>query len=269
MTVDPEEAKRRIREAEAASADLLAASTRAFETFGGGISELDRSRFSIKQKGVLALLENGQRTSQAVQVLRQSGYYVHAVGLVRMRFEEVVICSYLIHEPSEKVAERYFTYGPISTYLSARKALDDPYLAKLVTPPGDLATMYAQAASIEQSFNPGFDIIEGKFSPKWTPLDLYSMALRRDSLAEGKYPRTLPLKLAPLYNSLYKTGSAVLHVDGSLLSSPFTGHLVGLDGVPREVSRFWSMVIPGMLVAFDQFQCMEVLSYLVESYEGA
>jgi uncharacterized protein DUF5677 len=224
---------------------------------------LDRSTLPTKQKGFIALVENGQRTSEAVQLLRQSGFYVHAIGLLRMRLEEVIICSYLIHEPSDEVAERYFTYGPVGTYLTAKKVLDDPYLASLVIPPSDLSAMHLQAADIERSFNPGFDMEGGKFSPKWTALDLYAMALRRDGLAEGKYSLVLPLKLAPLYNSFYKTGSAVLHVDASILSTPFVGQLVGLDGVARDASRFWNMMIPGMLVAYDQFQCMEVLSFLL------
>jgi hypothetical protein len=268
MTVSPEEAERRIKESEAESATLLAVSAKTFQTFRESISELDRSSLNTKQKGFISLVENGQKTSEAVQLLRQSGHYVHAIGLARMRFEEITVCSYLINERSEDVAERYFTYGPVGTYLTAKKALDDPYLASLVPTPNDLSAMYMEAAIIEENFNPGFDIEKGKVSPKWTSLDLYSMAIRRDSLAEGRYPLVLPLKLAPLYNSFYKTGSAVLHVDASLLCKPFVGELVGLDGVARDVSRFWNMVIPGLLVAYDQFQCMEVLAYLVETLES-
>ncbi len=267
MTVDPNEAERRIGESEAAGAELIVASANAFSTFREGISDLDRSQLTTKQKGLIALVENGQKTSEAVQLLRKSGFYVHAVGLVRMRLEEVIVCSYLIHEPAHEVAERYFTYGPVGTYLTAKKALDDPYLASVVTTPTELSALHLEAAIIERNFNPGFSIESGKFSPKWTALDLYSMALKRDGLAEGRYPLVLPLKLAPLYNSFYKTGSAVLHVDASVLSTPFVGQLVGIDGVARDVSRFWNMVIPGMLVAYDQCQCMEVMSFLLESYK--
>jgi hypothetical protein len=61
-----------------------------------------------------------------------------------------------------------------------------------------------------------------------------------------------------------KTLSAVVHADASILSSPFAGQITGADGIRREAARFWSMMVPGLLVLLDQLQCMEVLGLIAE-----
>lgn len=113
------------------------------------------------------------------------------------------------------------------------------------------------------NISPGFDIQDGKFQSKWTKLDLYSMALRRDKLAEASgWLMSKHLPIANLYTALYKTGSSPVHADGSMLVPPLWGALTSQDGKTTvDASVFWALAIPAYVTHYDLLSCYEALRW--------
>ena len=82
-------------------------------------------------------------------MLRSQGFYLQALALLRARLEETIVFSYLVHEPSDEAAKRYFTYAPIGEYLTARNVVADPTLSPHISQKTDLKGLEDQAAEIE------------------------------------------------------------------------------------------------------------------------
>jgi Family of unknown function (DUF5677) len=268
----PDSSEEQLREAEAAVQELIQASTTAYETVRGTLKQMDMAGWAKHHRGLVGLIEHAERTSRSIEMLRAAGLVLQALALLRVRLEEAIVCSYLIHESSDTLYRRYFSFGPIAEFRTAVEVLRDPQLSEYVARGIDIDDLRKEALEIEKSFDPGFDLDNGKFTPKWTTLDLYSMAQRRDKLcAVGCRARDLSqelgivfpvLPLSSLYTSVYRTASAVVHADASLLSTPFSGQIKGSDGRLLDARRFWMLAIPAYMVTLDQLQSMEVLSAL-------
>lgn len=247
---------------------LVSASREAYGIFHDARAKLATAVLGEHQCKLIALGIHADRTSQAIEKLRSEGFWLQALALLRVRLEETIVCSYLIHQNSDELYNRYFEFGPIADYRSAKAVMAQPALAPHVTGRLDLDALAAEAADIERAFNPGFDITKGKFKAKWTELDLHSMATKRDQLADAESLTPSAVPLAPLYVGMYRTASAVIHGDASVISSPFTGAMVGADGIPREARLFWEMSIPAYLSACDIVQAYEIVAACGLDCEG-
>jgi hypothetical protein len=267
QAADSASVDQKVREAEAALTAIADAVANVSAVYRDSMAGIDRSNLSEHHRKMVQLADHGLQTSRAVELLRRSGLELAALALVRVRLEETIVSSYLINENSQELYRRYFEFGPINDLRMARAATKDAYLATHMATQINLEELEQRASVVEASFNPGFTIEGGMFTPKWTSLDLYSMAVRRDQLASNRKPDLATVTpLASLYTSLYRTASSVVHSDGSVISSPFVGALKGADGVMRDCALFWRMSIPSYLLACDNVQCTEMLRSIVEEY---
>ena len=210
--------------------------------------------------GVLLTLTSMQRgTTQAARLLLSWGAHLPGLALARIRLEAAIVCSYLIHESDPAPLARFVSFGPIGEYRLSSAITADPHLRTHVAGKVDLAKLRLEAGAVEASFDPGFDITRGKFTPKWTSLDLLSMAQRRDTLANSSGYLTSAFPLASLYNSIYRTASSYIHSDASIVGAPFYGDLPRQAGPPMPAATFWALTLPTFISTCDFVQCYEVL----------
>ena len=202
-------------------------------------------------------------TSDAISTLLAQGHHLPALALTRIRFEQTVVLSYLFHEQPAVGFKPYSRFAPITEYQVAEAVIADPVLSKTVPKQLDVEALKGKALDAQLEINPGFDMENGRFQSKWTKLDLYSMALRRDKLAETSgwfVSRHLPL--ANLYTALYKTASSPVHADGSMLVPPLWGILTASDGkTTADASVFWALALPAYVTHYDLIICYEVLRW--------
>ena len=201
--------------------------------------------------------------TSAITSLLDQNLHIAAIALTRVRLEHVIVFSYLVHEKPEEGFGPYSRYAPIQEYRTMRAVLADEFLAPHIPAPVDLEALNTGALDAQLGIDPGFDITKGKYQPKWTSLDLPSMAQRRDKLAASVgwiYSKAVPL--TSLYTAFYRIASSPVHGDASMLGTPFWGPLKGLDGVERDSASFWRLLIPSNLAAYDSLQCYEALRWL-------
>jgi hypothetical protein len=208
-------------------------------------------------------VEVGESTSQSVSALLATGHILPAIALARVRLEQVIVASYLVHADPQVGLARYGAFAPIMNYRIGETVSREPSLKPHVSERLNMEELRAKALSAQQSIKPGFDIVDGKFESKWTSLDLWSMARKRDSLAAASdYMVSRVFELAGIYAALYRPASSVVHADGSSLVAPFRGLLDTTQatlGVSADV--FWKLTLPVYLVTFDLIQCYEALRW--------
>ena len=200
-------------------------------------------------------------TSVSTRLLNSWGLALQALALLRIRLEETIVCSYLLHEDTERGVEPYMQFIAIKSFASVRTALCDPSLAEHIDSTVNTIAMQSEAAEAQDSFTPGFDIVKDKFVRKWTPLDLGSMATARDKLTAGKHLLSRQ-KLAADYAAVYKVASSVIHTDGVSISHGFLD--VAQCGKKRALvpNRSWSVMSAACNARYDIIQCFEVLTFL-------
>ncbi len=204
-----------------------------------------------------------ESTSAAISSLIDQRHHLPALALTRVRFEQALVFSYLVHEQPDIGLKPYSRFAPITEYRIAEAVTSEPMLAPHVPAQVNVDALKAKAVDAQLAINPGFDLQAGRFQSKWTSLDLYSIALRRDVLAEkSQWIVSKHLRLAFLYTALYKTGSSPVHADGSMLVPPLWGQVTGADGhTQTEAATFWALALPPYVTHYDLLQCYEALRW--------
>src|SRR6266567_2655959 len=110
-----------------------------------------------------------ESTSAAISSLIDQRHHLPALAL-----------SYLVHEQPDIGLKPYSRFAPITEYRIAEAVTSEPMLAPHVPAQVNVDALKAKAVDAQLAINPGFDLQAGRFQSKWTSLDLYSMALRRD-----------------------------------------------------------------------------------------
>ncbi|MFB0534535.1 MAG: DUF5677 domain-containing protein [Anaerolineae bacterium] len=201
-------------------------------------------------------------TSLAVRLNTSWALLLPAFALTRVRLEQTIVSSYLMHEDESIGLEAFVRFLPIGEYKGLQAAMEDQALAKELARIVDLQESQATAAGAQDWFTPGFSLENDRFERSWTKLNLRSMAKRRDSLVRGK-GFAFGENLERSYVSIYKTASSVIHADCSslahgylnLYSSP-SGQLV-LMPVPT-----WAIISTSCTACYDIIQCYEILNWL-------
>jgi len=208
-------------------------------------------------------VEVAESTTTAINLLIDERLHLPALALTRVRFEQTVVFSYLLHEDPEIGLKPYSRFAPILEYQVADAVKSEPLFEPHVPAQLNLDDLKKKALAAQQEINPGFDITNGKLQAKWTKLDLYSMALRRDKRAQSsKWLASKILPLAPFYTALYKTGSSPVHANGSMLVPPLWGKVTGMDGSTQtDASTLWALGLPPYVTHYDLLECYEALRW--------
>jgi hypothetical protein len=184
---------------------------------------------------------------------------LQALALGRVRLEQTIVCSYLIHEDISLGLEPYVKYIPINQYKYATGALSKSDISSRVVI--DISDFQKEAVTAQEEFTPGFDIKEDKFERKWTKYDLRSMAIRRDELTKNKSDISRD-SLERDYLAFYKATSSIIHSDCSALTRTYLDiFLEGETGLLMP-NPSWGNISIANLSKNDILQVFEVLTFL-------
>lgn len=140
---------------------------------------------------------NAEATSLAARVAATHSLAVPAFALARVRLEQCIISSFLIHAPQEQGIRRYLGHQPVRMNTVFKK-----HESHFQTG-WDMANLEKDAHLAQARFK------DSRFKREWTPLLLPEMAERHDALAKEVSP--LPWKLADEYWGLYPIASVLIN----------------------------------------------------------
>jgi hypothetical protein len=201
-------------------------------------------------------------TSLATRLTNSWALSLPALALVRVRLEQTIICSFLVHEEEEAGLHPFVAYIPIGQHKGLKAAKEDRQLAAQLTGLFDLGLSEAEALRAQQELTPGFSLDSDKFQRNWTKLDLRSMAKRRDALVASKSVLQRH-SLEREYLSFYKVASSMVHADCSSLSYAFLDifQAPGTQPVLMAVPS-WALIVAAATAHYDLLQCFEMLKRL-------
>lgn len=201
-------------------------------------------------------------TSLATRLTNSWALSLPALALVRVRLEQTIICSFLIHEEEESGLRPFVSYIPISHHKGLKAALEDPKLSAQLAGLFDVGRSEAEALKAQQELTPGFSLDSDKFQRSWTKLDLHSMARRRDALVVSKSALENE-SLEREYLSFYKVASSIVHADCSSLSYAFLDIFQGPGTQPVLMAiPSWALTVAAATAHYDLLQCFEILQWL-------
>lgn len=201
-------------------------------------------------------------TSLATRLANSWALNMPALALVRVRLEQTIICSFLIHEDQEAGLRPFVSYIPIGHHKGLTAAFEDTKLAAELAPLFDVGNTEAEAVNAQQELTPGFNVESDKFQRNWTKLDLRSMAKRRDTLTASRTGLQKE-SLEREYLSFYKVASSVVHADCSSLSYAFLDVLQVPGAQPVLMALpSWALLVAAATAHYDLLQCYEILQWL-------
>ena len=241
--------------------EFHAISTNAFDVFRRSV---DAHRAHLRRPVhhlFLRMAYQAETTSVALRNANSWALNLPAFALTRVRLEQTIVCSYLIHEEEAVGLRPFVAHIPIGEYRGVKAAIEDPDLAPHLTDRVSLDTALTSAVNAQQDLDPSFDIENDKLSRSWTQLDLRSMARRRDELVAQKDPRP-GHRLEAHYVSIYKVASSVVHADGSSLSYRFMD-VIGVEGETPVLMAVpsWAPIVAASTAHYDILQVSEILGY--------
>jgi len=208
----------------------------------------------------LRMAYNAKATSLAVRIANSWCLNLPALALLRVRLEQRIVCSYLIHEDQSLGLDPFVRFMAIGNHLKARAASGEPAIKEHLDI--DLEAIEAKAIKAQKELNPGFDSHTDRFQRQWTKLDLHSMAKKRDSLTASK-DRLCKIRLETDYVSIYKQASSIVHADCAAISTSFLDVFCSTEGAPVLMAvPTWAVVISTFCSLYDILQSYEILNWL-------
>ena len=169
------------------------------------------------------LMLHALNTSYSVRLLTTYAQTTEAYALLRVRLEQAIVFSYLVHAEPEKGLVPYIEDIDRTDYRAFQGLGQDELVRDIVETlfPDKVEAAKKVAAENESRRDPDFDIETDRLRRKWTNLSVYDMALHRDRGVPEDEPLMTQAKLTRLYLGLYRPASIVVHSDTGLLTSNF------------------------------------------------
>ena len=105
-------------------------SRRAFEIYHEKVSPENSKRFRPVHHLFLRELYLAETTSFSIRLLTSWAMILPALALARVRLEQTIVCSFIVHEDEAKGLEPFVKFIPIGDYMNTRAALSDSGIAK-------------------------------------------------------------------------------------------------------------------------------------------
>ncbi len=201
-----------------------------------------------------------ESTSSAIRLLASWDTALPAIALGRVRLEQVIVTSFLIHEDTKAALTLYLAHYPIEAYKSNKEAIKNEQLKQFLSKEAHDATTLAAVAA-KKHLDQEFDGSSASLNrSKWTELDLLSMAKRRDLLTkDSRNISRYPLELS--YLSFYRDFSSVVHSGSMSISPEFVAMFSTQDGKVQIISNpVWSRLLMMALSTWDILHIFELLA---------
>ncbi len=184
---------------------------------------VDRNaQLNSHQRLLFQFLTLAQNISYATLNLASWGLAVPALALNRVRLEQTIVSSYLIHEDKDKGIEPFIKHMPVNLFLEAESAFSDSTVKLFLSNEIDLEKARQAAIGAMIDLDPEFKSGTDKFQRKWTKLDLGAMAKKRDKIT-ASMPPISSLSLETFHVTIYKILNSVVHSDVLAISPAFLG----------------------------------------------
>lgn len=209
----------------------------------------------------LRIAYQANATSLAIRLNNSWALILPAFALTRVRLEQTIICSYLLHEEETIGLLPFVAYIPVGKHKATRIVMEDSSLAKHLSHI-DLTAIETEAVKAQQEFTPSFSLNNDKFERNWTKLDLRSMAKRRDALVNAS-SSVFKQSLEREYITIYKQACSVVHADCSSLSYSFLDLFPSPSGTPVLMAvPSWAVIVAATTARYDILQCYEILEWI-------
>jgi len=238
-------------------------SAKAFEIYHKKLPSNILAKFTPTQHLFARFLYAAETTSFSIRLLTSWRFLLQALALARVRLEQTIVSSYLIHEKQEVALDPFVRYVSIGRYRHAKAAVQEPLLAVHLPSNMDIEKMRLEAVGAQQKLDSDFEPASERFQRKWTKLELLPMAQRRDMLATRGH-KVSSHRLELDYLSLYKAASSIVHSDCDSLSYNYldifffdkdqTGILM-----PKPS---WAVLVASFCAHHDIVQLFEILNWL-------
>ncbi len=202
-----------------------------------------------------ALSMHAEATSITARLALTYSLGLPAFALSRVRIEQTIVSSYLVHAPSNDGIDPYLAHHPIQVYEVLRKGAR--YFELDVDLEAPLRSAQEAAASL-----PGAAPHVGDFRRTWTALKVPQMAERRDQYAGDTL---VPWKLSDEYWRLYPLASLAVH--GAAETNFWLGELHSPE---LGSSERYPYLLPGRaravssaIARLDILQCAEAVTLLL------
>lgn len=224
----------------------------------GGNSSAD---WGSNEARVLSLLMYyGLNTSYSIRLLTTFAQPIEAFALLRIRFEQLIVTSYLIHSDFKDGFEPFISDISKSDYRFVKSIENiDPTIYGIIEKVFENEIEAAKLKTFfhEQQIDPEFDFDKDILKSKWCKLNKYDMCKKRDELIPEDDPLKI-IKLSHIYLSIYKTASIFIHSETGILTENFLSNYKG------QPSPNISIVLSNLinLAQIDLLQTYEVLKFI-------
>jgi hypothetical protein len=202
------------------------------------------------------LLSNSKNMSFSIRLLSTWSQPIEAYALLRIRLEQLIISSYLLHANAEEGIEAFKKYEPIIEYdlLKANNKNDNLKSALSSIFPNVNLDYEKRMNDLKKIIENSYEIKDGKIKRKWTILQINQLAEERDKLIDSN-DKISSIKLLDFYNTIYKMSSSVVHSDIASISPNFLNITDENIIIPQYTYTFTNII---MLAQFDIIQCHEI-----------
>lgn len=202
------------------------------------------------------LLSNSKNMSFSIRLLSTWGQPIEAYALLRIRLEQLIISSYLLHADVNEGIEAFKKYEPILEYdlLKANNKNDNLKLALSSLFPNVNLDYEKRMNDLKKIIESSYEIKDGKIKRKWTNLQINQLAEERDKLIDPN-DKISSIKLLDLYNTIYKISSSIVHSDVASISSNFINITDDKLIIPQYTYMFTNII---MLAQLDIIHCHEI-----------
>ena len=215
---------------------------------------------SVEARILSLLMYHALNTSYSIRFLTTYGQPIEGFGLLRIRFEQLIVSSYLIHSSHEDGFAAFNSdIGRTDyRYANAIKNIDPNIYATIES----IFSEKIEESKIDAHFNelmndPEYDFEEDKIKKSWCPHNKFKMCELRDKQSD-KNDLISSIRFTHLYLSIYKSASLFVHSEPAILTNNFLANHNGI-AIPNNL-----MVITNLinLAQLDLIQTYEVIKYI-------
>jgi hypothetical protein len=210
---------------------------------------------------IQALMYHALNTSLSIRILTTNAQTLEAFALLRMRLEQLIVSSYLLH--SKDGFDAFIADLSRVDYRAVNNLQKDQTLKSMVESFfGDrISNVTEKAIEAEKIKDPLFDTVTGQIKRKWTTLSTYDLAIARDKLISSD-DSISSTKLGWFYISIYKTASILLHSDTGIITNNYLD--IAPDKLPAPQLGYFFLDLLNN-AHFDIIQCYEIVKYFKKS----
>lgn len=208
------------------------------------------------------LMFHADGTSYSVRALSCLGQTLEAFALLRIRLEQFIVCSYLLHAEVEDGLLPFaqdIRRGGVRLLRFIRKDKEFYKVFESILG-GKIDEIEREVKEREEKINPDFDYENDRLPKGWTQLSTHDLALHRDKKIPDSSSIT-QIKLKRLYDTLYRSSSIFVHSGSATIGNNFltTLEVSGLKMLGPQQAYLLTNVM--QCAQIDTIQCFEVLQF--------